>query len=78
MQVRAYSLVSHFLSDKILFVTGHDSSIHFATFSASAAPVVQVVKTPELPYCALLALSERAVVGNSRHNDFGDDVDLSN
>ena len=49
-------------SGATLVYAGHDSSIHFATFAASSAPVVCSVKVTDLPYCSLLAVSEKAVV----------------
>lgn len=49
-------------SGSTLVYACHDSSIHFATFSADSAPVVCSVKLADLPYCSLLAVSEKAVV----------------
>ena len=45
-----------------LVYAGHDSSIHFATFSATQPPVVFTLRSAELPYCSLLSISDCAVV----------------
>jgi actin related protein 2/3 complex subunit 1A/1B len=51
-------------SGSTLVYASHDSTIHFASFVAEggSAPVVQSIRTPELPYCSLLAVSDKAVV----------------
>ena len=48
-------------SGSTLIFCGHDSSVHFATFS-SGSPVVQSVRISGLPFCGLLALSEKALM----------------
>lgn len=57
-------------SGNILAYTGHDSSVHFADLTSAARgpggefePAVRTVRLSQLPLCALLFLSEHALVG---------------
>jgi len=48
-----------------LIYAGHDSTIHFATFTkGNALPAVQTLRLSELPFTGILALSDKACVGN--------------
>jgi len=62
-------------SGNVLAFAGHDSSIHFATFSP-AGPVVSTVRFKDLPLNRLLFVSERAVVGGG--HDFNPIVYTNN
>jgi len=48
-------------SGNTLVYAGHNSSINFATF-AGGTPSVQSIRLSGLPYCGLLALSEKSVM----------------
>ena len=48
-------------SGNTLVYGGHDSSIHFATF-VGGTPNVQSIRLSGLPYCGLLALSDKAIM----------------
>jgi len=49
-------------SGNVLAYAGHDSTIHFATFSRSA-PVVQSIKLRDMPLNRLLFITEKALLG---------------
>ena len=50
-------------SGNVLAYATHDSSIHFATgFGGSSGPVVQTIRTSEMPLRSLIFVAERAIV----------------
>ena len=49
-------------SGETLIYAGHDSTIHFVKLDPGAAPAVLSRRSPELPYCSLLSLSDRSVI----------------
>lgn len=50
-------------SGNVVAYSSHDSMLHFATLGQSAEPTVQMLRLTGLPLCALLFLSDTAIVG---------------
>lgn len=44
-------------------MTGHDSTVHFATMGVAAEPPVQTIRLNGLPFSSLLFLNENVILG---------------